>query len=723
MTDTNERFEMKMNREWLRAYAATRGFRYGAPSSMTPTPDGNAVLFLRSGARDPKQALFETSVATGETRQIVSADALLGAPETLSAAERARRERLRISARGFASFELSHDGALVLLPLSGRLFVLERATGKTRELKTGGAVLDPHFSPDGKWVAYVRGNDVYRTSTDGGGAESAITKGGTPTLTHGVAEFVAQEELGRSRGFWISPDGATVLYEQADISKVEVLKIVDQAHPENDPDTSAYPRAGKTNAEIRFGLTSAHGGATTWIEWDRKELPYVAKVTWSEKGPLTLTLLDRLQKRLVLVAVDPATGKTTPLLEERDEAWVNVDRSLPKWLRDGSGFLWSSERAGRWQLELRDAKGALVRALTKPELGYRRTVAVDGDKKTAIVEASDEPVEARIYAVPLDGGEATLVAGAPGEDVTATAGEKAQLLAVTTLQASAMPRFAARAWSGGEAREIPSAMEPPPGGLAKVELTTIGPDAMRVAIVRPRSFAPGKKYPIIDAAYGGPGVNKVTASAISYAHSQWLADATGAIVVSIDARGTPHRDRAWERAIYRKMGSVPIDGHVAAIEALGAKYPEMDTSRVGVHGWSFGGYFSALAVLMRPDVFKVAVAGAPVTDWRDYDTCYTERYMGLPDKEAAAYDASSALVLAAKPIPPGASEPQLLVVHGTADDNVYFLHSLKLADALVRAHRRFELLPLAGTTHMLVDPALNEAVWSRSAEFLRNGLR
>jgi dipeptidyl-peptidase-4 len=275
-----------------------------------------------------------------------------------------------------------------------------------------------------------------------------------------------------------------------------------------------------------------------------------------------------------------------------------------------------------------------------------------------------------------------------------------------------------RSLDGGDLREVPQTTEAPPR-LPHPEIASVGDDHYRVAIIRPRGFVPGERYAVIDSAYGGPHVTVVAASARAYLHEQWIADTTGAIVVAIDAQGTPRRGRAWERVLSGKLGEVPLAGHVAALEALGKAYPEMDTTRVGVYGWSFGGYFAALAVLARPDVYKVAFAAAPPADWRDYDTAYTERYLGLPQDNAAAYDAASLLTWAAakkEPIRP------LLILHGTADDNVFFVNSMKLVDALERARRPFELMPIVGATHRVVDPEMQEDLWLRATDFLKRGL-
>jgi dipeptidyl-peptidase-4 len=263
---------------------------------------------------------------------------------------------------------------------------------------------------------------------------------------------------------------------------------------------------------------------------------------------------------------------------------------------------------------------------------------------------------------------------------------------------------------------LPSVAETAPFKTT-LQLTTVDAGGRRfhAAVVRPRAFQKGKRYPVVVSVYGGPSALTVRADERAYLMAQWMAD-HGVVVVSIDNRGTPRRDRAWSRAIKGDFGQVPLDDQVAALKALGARLPELDLSRVGIYGWSYGGFMSALAVMRRPDVFKVAVAGAPVVDWRDYDTHYTERYLDLPQANPKGYEASNLLTYAAK------LDRPLLLIHGTTDDNVYFFHSLKLAAALFRAGRRFEFLPLT-VTHQVPDPVVREQLWSRIVEFLLRGLR
>jgi dipeptidyl-peptidase-4 len=704
----------------LRALAQTRGFHLGTPARATITADGKAVLFLRSAARDPKQSLYEMDVASGNVRELASPDAWLAGPETLSPEERVRRERMRVRATGFTSLELTGDGARAMVTLSGRVFVVDRAAGKARELPTGsGAAIDPHFSPDGTRVGYVREDDVYAVSL-ATGREVRVTRGGSERVTHGLAEFIAQEELDRTRGFWWSPDGSRILYEEADTTGVDVLSIADPTRPEQPPQRIAYPRPGRPNANVRFGLVAASGGTTTWVQLDRSRFPYVAQACWPEGGPPLLFVLDRLQKAGQLLAVDIATGRTRTLLEERDAAWLNVDASVPRWLRDGTGFLWSTERGGEWQLELRDASGALVRTILPPGFGYVRLADVDEKTRSAVVVASEDPTQALAWVVSLDGSAQPKRIGDGDGVISAAFGRAHDRYVSSEASLAAAPRWFVRSLDGAVAREIPATAEWPP--LPSVEIAQAGAERFRVAIVRPHGFRADRRYPVIDAAYGGPGVTVVERSALAFVRAQWMADATRAVVVAIDARGTPRRGHEWERSLHEKLGRVPLEGHVAALAALGARYGELDLSRVGVYGWSFGGYFAALAVLTRPDVYKAAVAGAPPADWRDYDTAYAERYLGLPADDADAYDEASLLTHARKPAgPPGGARP-LLVVHGTADDNVWFLNGIKLADALERGGRPFGFLPLAGVTHMPLDPDLNEALWLCAARVLRDAL-
>jgi dipeptidyl-peptidase-4 len=714
---------------FFRAYAESRGFRLGHPTAIRPLPDGSAVLFLRASPRDPRQSLYEMDVRSGKTRTVIAPDTIARGSEMLSPAEKGRRERMRVIASGFTDYELTRDGAHVLVSLSGHVFFVDRISGASRELPTGdAAVIDPHLSPDGKSVAYLVGNDVFALGIDQP-KPHAVTRGGSDDLTHGAAEFVAQEELDRSRGFWWSPDGRTVLFEEADLKDVERRTLADPGRPDTAPERIAYPRPGKKNAKVRLGLASARGAGAaspTWVKWDHDAYPYLARVVWSDDGPLLLYVLDRPQKTGLLLAVDPETGKTREVLREHDDAFLEVDDSVPSVLPGGREALWSSEREGVSRLYKADLATGALAPIGEKGFGYRSVLGVDVRGATALIEASTEPSEGHVYAVSLASGASRRID--QGQLSFAAPARNAPQQNVVPLREGGFGRHAAyllRDLQGHELAKLPEDAEPPPF-LPTTHLETVGPDQVRVAITVPRVFDPTRRYPVVDWAYGGPHLAMVAADADRCLFQQMLADRVDGVVVSIDARGTPYRGRDWERAIAGKFAEVPLEGHVTALHQLAAKHPEMDLERVGVVGWSFGGYFSALAILRHPELYKVAVSGAPVSDWTEYDTAYTERYLGVPAANEASSDrvyvANSLPAFAEKPIDAAHPARPLLLIHGTADDNVYFANSLELAGALERSRRPFELYPLVGVTHMPLDPVLAEAMWSRVDDFLAEHL-
>ncbi len=702
--------------DFLEQYSATLGFRLGQPSNVNVTPNGEAVLFLRSGARSFVNDLWEFDVATRRERVLLTAEQVLrGANERLPHEERARRERQRVATRGIVAYSLSEDGRRILVPLAGRLFVVERTTGTARELSGGpGFPIDPQISPDGSSVACVRNDDLYVYDVDSGRMRR-LTEGANDTLSHGVSEFVAQEEMDRPHGYWWSPDGRHIAYQETRTGGVELLHTLDPMHPERDADVSRYPRAGTTNADVRLGIIAVDGGPTTWVRWDRERYPYLAAVTWSRNAPLTLLIQNRRQTDEILLAASERDGSTRPLLSEHDAAWLNLDDKMPVWREDGRAFLWSTERRGSWQLELHARDGRWLKTLTPPGFGYRKLLHWDEARQQAWVVGGTEPTEAHVFRVPLDPAAGAI------ERVTQEPGVYAAVFAkhhgawVRTFdRLDGAPIRTVMDATGAPIGELRSVAEKPRIAL-HVELTTVGPRQYRAAILHPADFQPGRRYPVILSVYGGPYFVVVTRSRAAYLLDQWLAN-RGFVVVNLDGRGTPYRGRDWERAIKGNLIDIPLADQVEGLRVLGATHPEMDLTRVGVYGWSFGGYFSAMAVMRRPDVFQAGVAGAPVAEWRDYDTYYTERYMDLPELNRRGYEAASILTYVDR------LERPLLIIHGTDDDNVYFTHSLKLCDALFRAGKHFEFLPLPGFTHMVPEPNVRRRLEGRIATFFEEHL-
>ncbi len=711
--------------QFSKEYAETQKYTLGRPTALRFTPDGRQLFFLRSGARDSTRRLYVFDTETATTRELITPQQLLGgADETLSKEEKARRERLRLTAKGFTRFELTRDGKTLLLPLSGKLFALDLATQKLRTLDDGRRpALDAQLSPDGSRVAFVRDYDLYVRDLQTA-KETRLTKGGSETLQRGLPEFVAQEEMGRFQGFWFSPDGRTIAYEEADHSEVERFSIGDPAKPEVPAEGFYYPRPGKHDARVRLGLMPSAGGATRWVRWDAEKYPYLLRVEWPEtspvQAPLTLIVQSRDQREQAILTVD-AGGNSRTLLVQKDSAWLDPDFSFAHWLPDGSGFLTASEETGETQLLRYDASGQNPQVLLAR--GFDSLSAVFDDGRV-LATVTPTPLEVQLQRLSIGPGaavQAELLAHGNGER-SARAARIGGQFAVTTATLDAAASTTVFAADGRRIAELPSVAEAPrvwPG--PELMTVQVGGNTFHAAIIRPRDFDARKKYPVIDSVYGGPTVNVVTANATAMQRDQWLAD-HGAIVVRIDNRGTLRRGRAWARAFKDADGnhgdalSVIVNDQAAVLLALAARIPQLDVDRIGITGWSYGGTSSAAAVLLRPDVFKVAVAGAPVTDWRDYDTHYTERYLDTPQANAEGYAKSDLVARAAELTRP------LLLIHGSGDDNVYFFHSLKLADALFRAGKSFEFLPLINFTHMVSDALVQERLDDRVSEFLMRHL-
>src|SRR5256714_567609 len=696
---------------YFRELVETRNYSLGQPVSPQITPDGKAVIFLRGGARDPVLRLYEFTISDGKLREILTPEKILqGGEEKLTAEEKSRRERERQSLRGFPSFQLSKDGSKILVALSSKLYVITRADGNVSELP-GSNWLDPHFSPDGRSIAAVRARELHVIDLEPK-TDMALTSGASETLQHGTAEFVAQEEMDRHEGFWWSPDSQSIAFQETDNSGVESRFIADPLYPEIPPAKNFYPRAGTANAKVRLGIVVRTGGETRWVEWDHEKYPYLARVVWKESAaPLCIVVQNRAQQEEIVFSVDPKTGTTRELLRETDSAWLNLDhKPMPLWLKDGKQFLWTTERNGGRQAELHSADGAFIRAVTPPDFQLDELIDLNDLDRSVVVSGGSDSRERHLFCFSIDAkSEPQRLTPDPGRH-TATFGEpKDQFLHRFDLTDGSAGWEVARSSNGDKIAALPSVAERP-SSLPKVELLRTEADrTMDAALVRPGDFKKGNHYPVILDVYAGPGHKQVLAQPDRYMIDQWMAD-RGYIVVLLDGRGTPGHGRDWERAIRGNLIDVPLADQVAGVEALAKHEPAMDLKRVGVVGWSFGGYFSAMAAMQRPEIFGCAVAGAPVVTWENYDTHYTERYLGLPSENADGYRKSSVLTYASSLNRP------LLLIHGLTDDNVYFQHSVQLSEALFVAGKTFNFLPLLGT-HMVSEPLLRLRRQTRIMEF------
>ncbi|WP_428391246.1 DPP IV N-terminal domain-containing protein [Lichenicoccus sp.] len=695
--------------------AQTRDYSLGLARQVLPLPDGQHVLYLQSGPSDTRLALHEYDIATLADRVLAQPAATAA---TLSTEEKARRQRSRMTLTGITDYAVSHDGSRVLVSQADRLLTVQLPQGTVSPI-AGRGWIAPRLSPDGSSVAVVRDNDLHVLDL-AHGHDTQITHDGNATLTNGLAEFAAAEELDRANGAWWSPDSRTLVFEQSDTSGVERHYIADPLHPEAPPEEFRYPRAGTANAAQRFGIVSRNGGAVRWIALDAAAWPYVARVIWPKHGPLTLVVFNRAETSEAVLAVDPATGATRILLDEHDRAWLDLTtidgidgKALPAWLPDGSGFLWATQTGPTWQLGLYHADGSLDHTITPTGFRFDALDDVDAASGSVVVTASPDRIDFGLYRVPLQGGAPRPLAAAPGVHQPVFSTAQHSLFADSVSLADGTAGTQLRGMDGRLLGHLPSQAETPPS-IPHVQYLAAGPRAFDSLVLRPKGFSPKRHYPVVLSVYAGPGFKFVHRAPRQSLEDQCLAD-HGFIVVSLDGRGTPGRDHDFERATHDDLIDKPLADQIDGLRALAGTIPQMDLQHVGVTGWSFGGYFTAMAMIRRPDVFAGGVAGAPVVDFADYDTAYTERYLGTPQDDPVGYKASNVLTYAAR-----LSRP-LLILHGLTDDNVYFENTMKLTQALLDAGKPYRLILLPGT-HLLPDPLLRTRVDEARAAFLAETL-
>ena len=685
-------------------HATTQRFSLGVPRSFVVAGDGSRVVFLRTRAGDdPVGCLWVYDVAADAARVVADPRALETTQEQLTPEERARRERVRESAAGITSF--ATDGAVTqaTFVLAGHVFLTNLAAGSTQVLDAEGGAFDPRLDAMGHHVAFARSGALWVTPTGDGSARRLISDD-DPAVTWGVADFIAAEEMNRYRGFWWAPDGSGLLAARVDEGPVTEWHVHNPAEPSSAPVALRYPAAGTPNAEVALAMVGLDGQHTP-VPWDTAAYPYLADVSWTSDLPI-ITVQSRDQRRTAVLEAAPATGATTVRTEITDDHWVELTGGLPYRLPDGRLVHWVEDAAADRRRLAVDGV-----AVSSPDLQLRSVASVDAD--TAVVTASStDPTSVEVWRVPLDGAQAVQLSDGPGVHQAAAAGDVVVLASRTLDRPDVTTAVHHPGGTGTIAAvaERPS-LEPSPTWVS------LGTTHLASALLLPTGWTPDDgPLPVLLDPYGGPHAQRVLRAGTMFGPSQWFADAGFAVLVT-DGRGSPGRGHAWERAVAGDLAGPPLDDQVAALHAAAQQFPgTLDLGRVGIRGWSFGGFLAALAVLRRPDVFHAAVAGAPVTEWRLYDTHYTERYLGDPNTQPDTYDASSLL--------PHAAELQrpLLLIHGLADDNVVAAHTLQLSRALLAASRPHRVLPLAGVTHMTPQPDVAQALLNFQLDFLSSAL-
>ena len=684
-----------------------------APGMIGFSPDSSAVNWLHAADGGLVRSLWRIDVQNGE-RSVIAGP---GVDAPMSREEELLRERTRTRELGVGSYSWARESEVPVLMIPGPTVRISVGGEPLRELSGAEGALTPTLSPDGTQLSFVRGGELFVIDTIGEKQSIQLTSGAEDGLTHGLADYIAQEEFGQLRGHWWSKDGR-IAYLRVDERHVAPYPIVHQGATEVDVETHRYPFAGDENAHVSLRVVDIATGTHRELALPEQD-GYLVRVAWwpdSSGGQrLVAQWVDREQKQLRLMEFSDSSQATT-LIDETQEPWINVADDAQA-LKDGT-FLWSSESSGYRHLSLRAEDGSEIRALTEGEWIVDGIIGVAEDLRWAYFSSTRRsPMERRVERVSLDGGEIETLSE-PGGVHGAALSRDGKWLAMMSSSLAAPPSISLVATDGSTRRSLyESEVSINELGLEAPELRTFSAadgTTLYGALYRPDGEGP---HPLLMAVYGGPHAQTVVdAWGLTVdLRAQYLAQ-QGYLVLKLDNRGMAGRGLEFEAHLNRRMGTIEVDDQSAAVEQLVSE-ELADVERVGVYGWSYGGYMTVMSMLRRPELFKVGVAGAPVSDWDGYDSGYTERYMGTPQNNAEGYREGSLLTHADK------LEGQLLLIHGGVDENVHFRHTARLITALTAADRDYDLLMFPEERHMPRDQAGLEYQERRVARYFERHLR
>lgn len=682
---------------------ALKTIKHEPEATPTWAPDGKTFLFLK----DTSLRIYDPAKRT--SRELLSTETL----------EKAAAKTTEEGAYGWtnryvesAGMEFSASGKEVLYTAAGDLFLIHVDTGKWDQLtKTPESEEDAKLSPDGKMVAFRRASDLY-TIEVATGKETRLTKDGSDTLLNGQLDWVYPEELELGTAYWWSPDSKSIAYLQFDTSREPVVPHEDVLGVRVRYEPERYPQVGENNADVHVGVVSAQGGPTRWLEvGDTRNTYLIGRAGWMpDSRSIYVVRLNRVQNRLELFSIGVDSNMPSPILREADPYWINLDGDV-RFLKDGKRFLWTSEKDGYRHIYLYSIDGKDSRQLTRGDWEVRGIVALAEDR---VLYLSDEgnPLEQHLYSVKFDGSDKKRLDKTEGwHDVSS--GGAYYLDTYSTLKTP--ERITVHSADGAELgvyHEAPDVeFEILPTEIVKFK----GADGTELygRLIKPAGFQPGKKYPVIVNVYGGPGV-------MLPVHNSWpgvgmdqVYAHKGYVVWQCENRGGQGRGHRFETAIFRNLGAAELADQLAGVKHL-ISLGFADDKRIGIHGWSYGGFMTLNALLNAPDVFRCGISGAPVTSWMNYDTIYTERYMGLPKENADAYKNTALSPKAAN------LKAKLMLVHNYEDDNVLFQNSLQMTNALQSAGKQFEYMLYSQKTHGVSGPAADQMNASMLDFFERN---
>lgn len=695
--------------------------------ALRVSPDGERVTFLRGRPDNQFQLdLWEYNMKDKTTHRLVDSKKLVP-NENLSLEEKARRERMRTaSLSGILSYSWSPDGQQLLVPIAGDLYLVDAAHPEAARKVASGNVIDPKISPKGRYVSFVRDQNLYVIDLSTG-QERQLTTDGKDTIHNGEAEFVAQEEMDQKTGYYWAPDDSAIAYRRYDEAQVPVARRFEIFADRTEVIDQRYPAAGDPNVIIDLMVVNPATGAQKKVDLGSEKDIYLVRADWSaDSKTLVYQRQSRDQKRLDLVAVDAATLAQRPLLTETSTTWVAIHDDL-RFLSKKKAFIWASERSGRNHLYLYDLNGKLLHPISSGEWGVDNVLAVDEDAgKVYIASNKDALTDKQTYALNLDGSNA-----AKPVRITRTDGwhddtfaKNGKIFVDTFSDPKTPAQVSIRRADGSmvewlERNEVkgdhPFAKYMP--DLLPTEFGTIkskdGQD-MVYAMIKPADFNPAKRYPVFLTVYGGPHSQQVTRG-WGNMFKQYMAQ-QGFVVFTLDNRGSSRRERKFTDVIYGELGKHEVEDQVTGIDWL-AKQSFVDSKRIGVFGWSYGGFMTLRLLAAASDKIAAGVSVAPVTDWSLYDTHYTEQFMGsTPKSNPQAYQQSGVFAHL------DGLKSKLLLVHGMADDNVLFTNTTRMIDALVNRNVQFELMTYPGAKHGISSRAGQRHVYGMIEAFMKKNL-
>ncbi len=672
-------------------------------------PDGKRFVHLEGGS------VMLYDVAAKSEKELLSLEGLEKAAAPVPESERFDWQNRRVSEN---SVQWSHSGRQLLLGVRGDLFLYSFETGKWDQLTaTAQAERDPKLSPDGARVAFRRGHDLY-TLEIASRQVTRLTEDGSATVLNGELDWVYPEELDLGTAYWWSPDSRHIAYLQFDTAREFIYPQVSLTDPRAIAEPERYPQAGTPNPDVHVGIVNAAGGNTHWMDLGDARGALIARVYWTpDSTKLAIKRFNRVQNQLDLLLAEAGSGASKSILREADPYWINNNDQF-QFLQNGD-FIWGSERDGFEHLYVYGQDGKLRKRLTEGNWEVTELAGVDeAHQKVYFVSSETSPLERQLYSIKLNGKDRTRVSQGEGTHSISMSPDASYYMDTFSSLTQPSSRVL-RTVDGGEwavyraaDHRLTDEYEVLPTEIVSFKNST--GTLLYARLIKPANFRAGEKYPVVVMVYGGPGAQSVRNSWSGANWDQVLAQ-RGFVIWQVDNRGSKGRGHAFESPLYHRMGKTELADQLEGIRYLTAQ-GFVDPARVGIYGWSYGGFMTLYSLLNAPETFRAGIAGAPVTSWRNYDTIYTERYMGLPSENADGYSASSAVTYADK------LQSKLLMVHNIEDDNVLFQNTMQMAAAFERAGKLFDMVVYPQKSHG-VGGEMQRQLLEKTTDFFEKNLK